>query len=206
MFEDRDDAGRKLATALEKHRLAAPMVVAIPRGGVPVGIRIARELDVEFSILVSRKLPLPYNPEAGFGAVAEDGSLFLVDEAERWVPAGMMGRIIEEQKQVIRQRIATLRRNRPFPDITGRTVILVDDGIAMGSTMRAAIAMCRNRAAGRLLVAVPVAGPGTAREMAELVDELLVLETPPDFRAVAQVYRYWHDVTDAEVMELLDET
>ncbi|MBN2365313.1 MAG: phosphoribosyltransferase, partial [Calditrichaeota bacterium] len=163
------------------------------------------ELGLDFSILVSRKLPIPDNPEAGFGAVAEDGSLFIIEDVSRWIPEDMIGKIVEEQKRVILKRISDLRQNRRFPEIVGRTVILTDDGIAMGSTMRAAVEMCRNKKAGRIVVAVPVSGTSTAKEIAGLVDEMIVLETPPNFRAVAQAYRNWHDVTDQEVMDYIGE-
>lgn len=205
MFEDRKDAGKKLAESLKKYRNADAVILAIPRGGVPVGFQIAHELGLDFSILVSRKLPIPDNPEAGFGAVAEDGSLFIIEDVSRWIPEDMIGKIVEEQKRVILKRISDLRQNRRFPEIVGRTVILTDDGIAMGSTMRAAVEMCRNKKAGRIVVAVPVSGTSTAKEIAGLVDEMIVLETPPNFRAVAQAYRNWHDVTDQEVMDYIGE-
>ncbi len=203
MFEDRKDAGKRLAESLEKYRDHEATVLAIPRGGVPVGFQVANELDKEFSILVSRKLPIPDNPEAGFGALAEDGSQYILSDADRWIPEEMIGKIVEEQKKVIQERISNLRDHRRFPDIEGKTVILVDDGIAMGSTMKAAIEMCKNRKAEKIVVAVPVSGTSTAREISGLVDELIVLETPPNFQAVAQVYNNWHDVTDQEVIAYL---
>lgn len=204
MFTNRTDAGQQLADALDKYRGDDAVILAIPRGGVPVGVQIARELDKEFSIVVARKLPIPDNPEAGFGAVAEDGSLYLQAGAGRWIPEEMIGKIIEEQKKVVMDRIRNLRGGRDFPDIENRTVILTDDGIAMGSTIRASIELCKNKKAGRLVVAVPVSGPETADEISELVDELVVLETPVNFRAVAESYINWHDVTDDEVIEIME--
>jgi predicted phosphoribosyltransferase len=170
-----------------------------------VGIEIARELDLEFNILVSRKLPFPENPETGFGAVAEDGSIYIQENVIRWVPEETVRQIIDQQTDVIKRRIFRLRNNRPFPDISGRTVVLTDDGIAMGSTLRAAIEMCKNKEASKTVVAVPVCGPTTVSEISPLVDELIVLEIPPYFRAVAQAYRNWHDVTDQEVIDLMEE-
>jgi putative phosphoribosyl transferase len=202
MFEDRQDAGRKLGKILEKYENQDCIVLAIPRGGVPVGIEIARHLHCDFELIIARKLPLPDEPEAGFGAVAEDGSLFIHKYARNWIPGEMIGKIVEKQKKVIHNRILALRKNRNFPDISGRTVIITDDGIAMGSTMRAAIEMCGHKGASKIVVAVPVTGTATAREITRLVDDLVVLETPMNFRAVAQVYGNWNDLTDQEVIEL----
>jgi putative phosphoribosyl transferase len=211
MFEDRRDAGERLARALEKYRdkPARPagesvIVLAIPRGGVKVAYHVAKHLNAQLEIIVARKLPFPDNPESGFGAVAEDGSTFIFEDAAAWLPQKTVEAIIERQKKEIERRIAVLRKGRPLPDIAGKTVILVDDGIAMGSTMRAAIAMCKKKKAARIVVATPVTGRDTAQEIAELVDEIVVLETPLFFRAVAQVYRNWYDVPDSEVLTIIE--
>jgi putative phosphoribosyl transferase len=204
MFADRRDAGRLLARALEQYRGAGALVLAIPRGGVEVGYEVAAHLHAELSIIVARKLPFPDEPEAGFGAVAEDGSTVLAGGARAWLSPEAIERAIAEQQAEIVRRVAVLRRGRPLPEMAGRTVILVDDGIAMGSTMRAAVQLCRKRGAGRVVVAVPVTGERTAAEMARLADEVVVLEKPPLFRAVAQVYRNWYDVSDQEVLEILE--
>ena len=203
MFEDRKDAGEKLAKALKKYKDKNTLVLAIPRGGVEVGYQVAKYLNASFSILVTRKLPYPDNPETGFGAIAEDGSAFIYRNAVRLLPEGMIDEIIKEQKQEIRRRVAVLRKSRPLPALVNRTVILVDDGIAMGSTMRASIILCKNKGAGKIVVAVPVAGERSVAEIGEMVDEIVVLEEPTFFRAVAQVYRHWHDVSDREVIEIL---
>jgi len=203
MFEDRKDAGEKLAKALKKYKDKNTLVLAIPRGGVEVGYQVAKYLNASFSILVTRKLPYPDNPETGFGAIAEDGSTFIYRNAVRLLPEGMIDEIIREQKQEIRRRVAVLRKSRPLPALVNRTVILVDDGIAMGSTMRASIILCKNKGAGKIVVAVPVAGERSVAEIGEMVDEIVVLEEPTFFRAVAQVYRHWHDVSDREVIEIL---
>lgn len=204
MFENRADAGRKLARALGKYRGGNALVLAIPRGGAVVGFEVASHLGAEFSLIVSRKLPFPDEPESGFGAIVEDGSTFIFREAARWVPPADIDRIIKEQKLEIARRIEVLRRGKPLPPIRGRTVILVDDGIAMGSTMRAAVMMCRRGKAGRVVVAAPVAGLEVAEEMERLADDAVILETPPFFRAVAQVYRTWYDLDDDEVLEIMD--
>jgi putative phosphoribosyl transferase len=203
MFKDRKDAGQQLAQALSGYGDADALVLAIPRGGVQVGYEIARALNAELSLIVTRKLPYPDNPESGFGAIAEDGSVFIYAGAAHYVSSETIERIKEAQREEIARRIDVLRDGRPLPEMAGRTVILVDDGIAMGSTMRASIELCKNRNAGKIVVAVPVAGERAIREIRPLVDEMVVLESPPFFRAVAQVYERWYDVSDGEVLELV---
>jgi putative phosphoribosyl transferase len=203
MFKDREDAGKRLAESLENYRDQGVLVLAIPRGGVEVGFQVARHLHADFSILISRKLPYPDNPEAGFGALAEDGSAIILKEASLWVPDEKIQKIILEQSQELKRRVKVLRKGKPLPEISGRTVILVDDGLAMGSTMRAAIELCRKRNAKKIVVAVPVAGGRVAHEIDKLVDETIILEVPEFFQAVAQVYLNWYDVPDEEVIEIL---
>jgi putative phosphoribosyl transferase len=203
MFEDRTDAGRKLALALERYKAQNVLVLAIPRGGVEVGYQIAKHLNADFSILVSRKLPYPYNPEAGFGAITEDGSIFIFPHAADNIPKQKIEQIIREQEAELNRRIQTLRAGKALPKIKDKTVILTDDGIAMGSTMRASIMLCKNKEAKKIIVASPVAGPDTAKEIAALVDETVILETPRFFQAVAQVYANWYDVPDHEVIRIL---
>jgi putative phosphoribosyl transferase len=203
MFDDRRDAGRKLAAALEAYACQGVLVLAIPRGGVEVGYQVARALGADFCLVIVRKLPYPDNPEAGFGAVAEDGSVFVFERAASWLSRQAIQEIIEEQKAEVKRRIAVLRGGRPLPPIEDRTVILVDDGIAMGSTMRVAISLCKNRSAGEIVVASPVASSQMAGEMGALADRAIILETPPLFRAVAEVYRRWYDVPDREVLAIM---
>lgn len=205
MFKSRKDAGEKLALALEKYRAENPVILAIPRGGVEVGLQISKKLGADFSLVISRKLPFPDNPEAGFGAIAENGSTFILENADSWLARETIEQIKQEQIVEIERRINVLRGGKTLPDIAGRTVILIDDGIAMGSTMRAAIELCRNRKAGKVVVAVPVAGKEVADAIAKEADELVVLEIPVDFRAVAQAYENWYDVSDEEVLDLLRE-
>ena len=203
MFRDRTDAGIQLADRLSRFKNQNVLILAIPRGGVEVGFVVAQKLQADFSILVSRKLPFPDNPESGFGAIAEDGSLFIFREYSYWLNKDRIHQIVEEQKTVIRDRIAVLRKNRKLPEIKDRIVILVDDGLAMGSTMMAAIQLCKNRNPEKIIVAVPVSGKSTADMIAEEVDELVVLEMPHKFRAVAEVYRNWYDLTDEDVLKIL---
>jgi predicted phosphoribosyltransferase len=189
---------------LIKYKTKNVLVLAIPRGGVEVGFEVATYLNAELSILIARKLPFPDEPEAGFGAIAEDGSLFLSDDATHWVDQKTINKIIKEQQQEIKRRIEVLRKNMPLPYIENRIVILVDDGIAAGSTMHAGITLCKKRKAKKIVVAVPVTGKRNKQEIAKLVDEIVVLETPFMFRAVAQVYRNWYDVSNREVNEILN--
>lgn len=205
MFKNRKDAGEKLAKALEKYRTENPIILAIPRGGVEVGLQVAAKLNADFSLIIARKLPFPDNPEAGFGAIAENGSTFILENAYYWLSGETIERIKQEQISEIERRIKALRGGNPLPELAGRTVILIDDGIAMGSTMRAAIELCKNRKAKKIVVAVPVAGREVAEEIKKNVDEIVVLDTPAYFRAVAQAYERWYDVSDEEVLDLLRE-
>ena len=204
MFEDRKDAGKKLAKELTRYKGKSVLVLGIPRGGVEVAYEVAKYLDAELSILISRKLPLPFNPEAGFGAIAEDGSTLIQKDTHSWLSREEVEEIIREQKLEVDRRIKVLREAKPLPRIKGRTVILVDDGLAMGSTMKVSIDLCKNKEAGKIIVAVPVSGESTAREIGDMVDEIVVLEMPPFFQAVAQVYTNWRDIQDSEVIEILE--
>ncbi len=203
MFENREDAGKKLAGALSKYRGKNVLVLAIPRGGVEVGFQVAKSLDSDFSIIVSRKLPFPDNPESGFGAIAEDGSTYIIESFRNFLPKKEIEEIIEAQKKETVRRIKVLRDGLPLPEIKNRTVILIDDGIAMGSTMRVSVMLCRKTGAEKVVVATPVSGQERAREFAEIADEIVVLETPHFFRAVAESYQNWYDVSDDEVIEIM---
>ena len=208
MFRDRREAGQQLAEALEAYGREDVLVLAIPRGGVEVGYQVAKGLEADFSLLIARKLPYPDQPEAGFGAVAEDGSTVILEKASRWVSDETIENVVERQRQETERRVAVLRKGEPLPSMEDRTVILVDDGIAMGSTMRSAIKLCRHRGAGKVVVAVPVAGRQVTDQIGGerdgLADEIVVLEQPKFFRAVAQVYERWYDVPDSEVTAIMD--
>lgn len=203
MFKDRFDAGQKLGRALEKYKDKNVLILAIPRGGVEVAGEVAKYLDAELSLIITKKLPYPDNPEAGFGAVAEDGSTFIFEYAKNYIPQNVIDEIIKRQKKDIAKKIKILRDGKPLPDISGKTVILIDDGLAMGVTMRAAINLCIKKKAGKIIVAVPVSGEDVARGISALVDELVVLEVPEFFQAVAQVYENWHDATEEEIIKIL---
>jgi len=200
MFKDRRDAGKKLGLALAGYKDKNVIVLAIPRGGVEVGYEVAKTLNADFSLIVCRKLGFPYNPEACFGAVAEDGSYVILENMG--ITKDEIEKIKNEQIQEVKRRVEVLR-GKPFPDIASKTVILVDDGLAMGVTMQAAIKMCRNKKAKKIIVAAPVSGIDVAEKIEGLADKLVVLEKPIFFQAVAQAYENWHDVTDEEVLKIM---
>lgn len=204
MFIDRKDAGQKLCQALKKYKNKDVLTLAIPRGGVEVGYEVAKYLNADFSLVVTRKLPFPDNPESGFGAIAEDGSVFIFPEYAENLSIETIDQTIEKQRKEVHRRIRVLRDGEPLPKIAGRTLILVDDGIAMGSTMMASIKLCRNLNAAKIIVAVPVAGEDIISRIKNTVDEMIVLESPKYFRAVAQVYENWYDVPDEEVVEIME--
>jgi predicted phosphoribosyltransferase len=204
MFKDRTDAGKQLAKSLDKYRNEDVLVLAIPRGGVEIGYQVANYLDAELSLLISRKLPFPYNPEAGFGAVTEDGSSFINEVAARELSEETIEQIKKDQVDEIKRRIEVLRNGEPLPDMKNRIVILTDDGLAMGSTMSASVKLCKNKGAGKIVVAVPVAGKQVADMIDKVVDDIIVLDIPPFFHAVAQVYENWYDVSDNEVIEIMN--
>jgi putative phosphoribosyl transferase len=202
-FRNRADAGEQLGAALERHRRDGSIVLGIPRGGVEVGLLVAEALEAVFSVLVARKLPFPDNPEAGFGAVAEDGTLYFIPRYKDSLPPTQVNRIIREQEAEVLRRVKLFRPERPLPDLTGRHVILVDDGIAMGSTTLVAVACCRNKGAARVTVAAPVASPDALEAVRQAADGVEVLHAPDRFEAVAQFYDHWADLTDQDVVKLV---
>ncbi|MFO7871455.1 MAG: phosphoribosyltransferase family protein [Kiritimatiellia bacterium] len=203
LFNDRTDAGSALAGQLRSHAEKSSLVLGIPRGGVEVGYRVAKDLDLQFSIIMVRKLPFPDNPEAGFGAIAEDGSVYMHPLAG--VPKSTADGVAREQRAEVSRRISALRQGRSLPDLKDRHVILVDDGIAMGSTTQAALMCCRGNKAARVTVAAPVASPDARAALEETADDVVVVLKPSFFRAVADYYRHWYDVPDAEVIDIMSE-
>lgn len=203
MFKDHESAGQQLAKALSSYQDDNPLVLAIPRGGVPVAVEVAKAFKADFDLLISRKLALPNNPEAGFGAIAEDGSVYLLPKAKVLLSEEKIAKIIDNQKKETDRRVRVLRGNRPLPDMTDRTVILVDDGIAVGGTLKAAIQLCHKNNPKKLIVAVPVASRQAPQEFAGLVDDLVIIDQPRFYTAVAQAYQHWRNVTDEEVIQTM---
>jgi putative phosphoribosyl transferase len=206
VFEDREDAGRALAKALAEHRGAADSIVlALPRGGVPVAFEIAQGLDLPLDVLVVRKLGLPSQPELAMGAIASGGAIVLNEDVLRFLPGRR-----EDLEQVRRHEQAELERrereyrgDRPPLEMAGRVGILVDDGLATGATMEAAVQALRAIRAKRVVVAVPVASVQARDRIAAVADEVVCLEMPPYFSAVGQWYRNFDQTSDAEVEDLL---
>ncbi|MCU0356411.1 MAG: phosphoribosyltransferase [Cyclobacteriaceae bacterium] len=204
MFKDRKEGGQQLARVLRAYRDQQVLVLGIPRGGVETAYYVATELHAELSLVVCRKLGYPFNPEAAFGAMAEDGSLFIFEEARGQLPPEIIQSIVSRERREIARRIHKLRHDKPLPPIKGRTVILVDDGIATGATLFAAIELCRRQQAGKIIVAAPVSGHHVVHELKERCDEVVILTFPKNFFAVSQGYERFHDVDDETVIHLLD--
>lgn len=204
MFIDRKDAAIQLANELKRYMDKDVVVLGIPRGGAETGYYVARYLNAGFSILISRKLGHPMNPEFAVGAIAEDGSVYLSEIGLIELSKETVDALAEAQKKEIQRRIDILRKGEPLPPLKGKTVILVDDGIATGATLYAAIRMCRNIGVGKLVVAAPVSAIETKRELENEADEVVILETPALYRAVSQVYEHFYNLTDSEAWEFTE--
>lgn len=204
-FKDRADAGRRLAGRLSRYAEENPLVLALPRGGVPVGYEVSRSLGAPLDIFLARKLGAPGRPEFGIGAVAQGGVRILNERAVQilGIPEDFIERATERETSEIERRLRLLRGERPEPEVRGRTAILVDDGLATGVTARAAIRALRERNPRRLVLAVPVCAPQTVEDIRPEVDDLVCLESPPDFLAVGLWYEDFGQVEDEEVIELL---
>jgi putative phosphoribosyl transferase len=206
MFQNRTEAGRTLAAML-KHYAGRDdtLILALPRGGVPVGVEVARELGAPLDVFLVRKLGVPGHEEVAMGAVAAGGVTVLSEDLilELGIPQRAVSEVIaREQKELVR-RERLYRDHWPAPQPRDKTVILVDDGLATGATMRAAAGALRGLGARRLVVAVPVAAPQTCEEFREEVDEVVCAQTPQRFRAVGEWYADFSQTTDEDVRELL---
>lgn len=206
-FQDRRDAGQQLAERLEPYRQARPVVFAIPRGGVPVGAEVARGLNAELDVVVARKLGAPFQAELALGAVTSDGERFLNDEiiSQLGVDDAYLDQVTREQGDEARRRERRFRGGRPPAAVEGRTVLLVDDGLATGATMRAAARSLRKRVPGRLVVAVPVGSREACMALREDADEVICLAQPEPFYAIGLHYQSFEQVDDAEVIALLQQ-
>ena len=204
MFHDRDEAAAKLAHALQAYKGKQPLILAIPRGAVPMAKIIADALDGEFDVVLVRKLRAPDYPELAIGSVDESGWTYIADHARS---VGADSEYIEAEKQVqmatIRERRAQYTPVRPPIDPAGRIVIVIDDGLATGATMISALHGLRSRKPARLICAVPVSPPETLRKITALADEVVCLMAPDNFRAVGQFYVDFPQVMDEEVIALL---
>ncbi len=205
-FQDRHDAGRRLAVELHYYANRSDVIVlALPRGGVPVGFEVATALGAPLDVFVVRKLGLPWEEELAMGAIASGGVRVLDSDLIRAarVSEAEVERVTAIERVELARRERQYRGERPFPDLSGKTVILVDDGLATGSTMRAAVAALRQEGPSRVVVAVPVAAPATCNAFRDIA-EVVCAMTPEPFRAVGHWYHDFSQTSDEEVQELLD--
>lgn len=205
-FRDRADAGRLLARQLGDYaRRADVIVLALPRGGVPVGYEVARALGVPLDVLIVRKLGVPQDPEMAMGAIASGGALYLDEQTIRMagVSQSEVVTVLNDERRELARREALYRGHGPPLNIEGRTVIIVDDGVATGSSVRVAIAALRSGKPARIVVAVPVAPESTARQLTALADEFVCLHRARHFGGVGQFYQEFEQTNDAEVRALL---
>lgn len=206
-FRDRVDAGRKLAAALRQYRGAKDaIIIALPRGGVVVGAEVAKALALPLDIVVPRKIGAPGNPEYAIGAITESGepvwdqqAVSLTDASEEYLAA-----VVVKERTEAQRRLTTYRGDRSPRNLKGKTVILVDDGIATGLTMRAAIATIRSEGASHIVLTVPVAAADSIAKLRLEVDEIVVLHAPQWFGAVGAFYNVFEQTTDEEVIALLN--
>lgn len=206
IFDNRRDAGRQLAAELKDLR-GKLVVLAIPNGGVPVALEVASALKADLDVIICRKIPIPFTPEAGFGAIADDGTVVLNEELVRRL--GLTEQQIEYEasrvRAEIKKRIMLYRQEQPLVTTTGKTVIIVDDGLASGYTMLAAIESVRRRQPKEIIAAVPVASIAAQLQIEKVADKAIAcaIGTMPRF-AVADFYRNWHDLNTDEVVRSLE--
>jgi putative phosphoribosyl transferase len=205
-FRDRVDGGRRLARELGRYAGRHDVIVlGLPRGGIPVAFEVARALGAPLDVLVVRKLGLPFHEELAMGAIASGGGTVLSDDviAAYGITRQEIDRVIESETRELERREREYRGDRPFPDLRDCTVILVDDGLATGSTMRAAVTALREEQPAAIVVAVPVAAPETCDALRDVADEIVCAVTPSPFYAVGLWYERFGQTTDAEVHDLL---
>ena len=206
VFRNRSDAGRRLARYLEKFKGQTVPLFAIPAGGVPVAAEIARDLDIPLDLVIVRKIQLPWTTEAGFGAIDPAGEVILNQALLRRSSLSPEEIATQRQKTLatLREREARLRGGRAYPDLAGRPTVIVDDGLASGYTMRAAVRFLQSKNAGQIIVAVPTGAEHTVQELLPLVDTLICLNVRGGWAfAVAEAYEKWYDLTEEEVLEIL---
>ena len=208
IFDNRHDAGRRLAAKLGDYSDWSVVVLAIPNGGVPVALEVAGALNAGFGLVISRKIPSPLNPEAGFGAITDDGTIILNDEAAKRI--GLNRQQIEYEANKVRaeikRRIMLYRGERSLISVSGKTTIIIDDGLASGITMMAAVESVRHRRPREIVVAVPCASAIALKQLERVADKVVTCATGfmPKFY-VSDFYRHWHDVSDDEVVRYLNQ-
>lgn len=205
MFKDRRDAGRRLAQRIEGIKEADLFILAVPRGGVVVAFEVVKALGAPMDLIIPRKLGAPGNPELAIGAVTQDGTIVLNHDIvqELGVPKSFIDQEAAEQVKEIERRMKKYRGDAPPPQLAGRTVVLIDDGIATGATIRAAVQSVRRSRPKRLIIAVPVAPPSAVQSLEKDADEVVALETPEWFMAIGQFYENFDQTSDEEVIDLM---
>ncbi|PSP77469.1 phosphoribosyltransferase [Halobacteriales archaeon QS_1_68_20] len=205
MFEDRTDAGRRLAAALADGGVEADVVLTIPRGGLPVGSAVADELDAPLDIVVAEKIGAPNNPELAVGAVAGDGSRWLNEDLidRLGVPEAYLDREAQREAENAREKVDAYRGGDPTADLTGRRVVLVDDGVATGATAIACLRQITAQDPPRVVFAVPVGPPQALDVLEREADEVVILESPRRFGAVGRHYRSFPQVSNEEALTYL---
>lgn len=207
-FKDRADGGQKLARELKKLDLENPVVLAIPSGGVPVGIEVSKFLDCPFDLIIVRKIKVPWNPEAGFGSVASDGTPFFNPNflGRPFLSKKQIDKLVEETHKEVKDREKEFLTGIKRVDVEGKTVILIDDGLASGYTMLAALKSLTKRNPAHIIVAAPTASGGAIELLEKEADKVITLYKHPKGLpfAVASSYQEWHDLTDEEVKEYLE--
>lgn len=207
LFENRRDAGRQLADLLEEYKHKLSVVLAIPNGGVPLGIEVATSIKTDLDLIICRKIPSPFTPEAGIGAIADDGTIILNEEIVR--SYGLTQEQIDYEaikvRAEIKKRSILYRGDRPLESVSGKTVIIVDDGLASGYTMLAAVESVRRRRPREVIAAVPVASASAMEQVEKKADKVITcaVGTMPRF-AVADYYHNWHDLKTDEVLRSLE--
>ena len=206
-FRDRTEAGKLLGAKLGRYANRTDvLVLALPRGGVPVAFEVARALNAPLDLFLVRKLGVPGHEELAMGAIASGGGRVLNEEvvAHLRISDDLINAVVAEEELELERRERVYRGERPMPAVDGRTVILIDDGVATGSTMRAAVAALRQKSPAHLVVAVPTAAASTAAELRAEVDDFVAVMEPEEFFAVGQWYEAFSQTTDAEVRDLLE--
>ncbi|TMT87226.1 phosphoribosyltransferase [Haloterrigena sp. H1] len=206
MFDDRTDAGERLAAELEARDLDIDVVLGIPRGALPVARPVADALDADLDVVVARKLGAPGNPELALGAVASDGSVWYNDDliARVDIPEEYLEEVRAEEAENAREKADRYRETAGLPELEGKRVVVVDDGVATGATATACLRQVQESGAEWVGLAVPVGSPRSVDELERETDEVIALQTPADFRAVGQYYRNFGQVTDEEAITYLD--
>jgi predicted phosphoribosyltransferase len=206
VFEDRNEAGRLLAEKLTRYKDSDAIIFGIPSGGVPIASEIASALDLPMDLMIVRKIQIPYNPEAGFGAVGPEGEIILNERllSRLSLTEKEMNEQIKRTMDVIKKRDQLFRQEKPFPILKGKNIIIVDDGLASGYTMLAAIKIIKKKKPRKIIVGVPTGSGKTVDFVLSFVDELVCLNIRNKFSfAVADAYRNWYDLTDEEVVRII---